>query len=61
MSQLQDRAPTHSPAFSAAAVRQAFGCEAGQLFESFEPAAIASGSIAQVVFCTYLYNTCVRV
>ena len=48
MSELHDRAPRHSAAYSAAAVRAAFGQDATALFESFEAEAVASGSIAQV-------------
>mmetsp|Transcript_45749 Transcript_45749/g.115661 ORF Transcript_45749/g.115661 Transcript_45749/m.115661 type:complete len:683 (-) Transcript_45749:139-2187(-) len=45
---LQTQAPAHSAAFSVAAVEGAFGAPLAELFDSFDDAPVASGSIAQV-------------
>lgn len=48
LSSLHDRAPTHSARYSRKAITRAFGRTPAQMFESFEAAPLASGSIAQV-------------
>jgi aarF domain-containing kinase len=48
LSSLHDQAPQHSLAHTRREVERAFGLPCQQLFASFEPQPIASGSIAQV-------------
>jgi ABC1 atypical kinase-like domain len=48
LSELHDRAPTHSFAATRRQVEGAFGRRLEEMFESFEEQAVASGSIAQV-------------
>eukprot|EP00887_Chlorella_sp_A99_P002419 scaffold10.g2419.t1 len=48
LERLHTQAPAHGPAFSDAAIREAFGFSAGDLFDSFDPAPLASGSIGQI-------------
>lgn len=52
--ELHDAAPTHTFAATRREVEAAFGAPLEQLFESFEEAAVASGSIAQVGTYCYL-------
>lgn len=48
LSELHDKAPTHSWEESKVAIEEAFGKSVEQLFESIDHKPIASGSIAQV-------------
>ncbi|GFR47223.1 hypothetical protein Agub_g8906 [Astrephomene gubernaculifera] len=48
LSQLHDRAPTHSFAFTRRQIERSFGVPLETMFESLDPRPVASGSIAQV-------------
>ncbi|OGA87241.1 MAG: ubiquinone biosynthesis regulatory protein kinase UbiB [Betaproteobacteria bacterium RIFCSPLOWO2_12_FULL_66_14] len=50
LAKLQDQVPPFSPELALAAIEQAFARPASQVFESFDPQAVASASIAQVHF-----------
>lgn len=51
MSSLHEGAPVHSYAHTRRAVESAFGLRLDQLFITFDPRPLASGSVAQVCGC----------
>jgi ubiquinone biosynthesis protein len=50
LARLQDQVPPFAPELALAAIEQAFGRPASAVYESFDPTAVASASIAQVHF-----------